>query len=284
MQDAYVVTTSRKHRPVPESQLLRTVVLHDGRLAQRPTAINTLLVFLWMPVGFALALLRACLSLLLPERVLSYAYKLTGVGLVVRGRPPPADGSPGALFVCNYRTVLDPVAVAAALGRKVICVTYSVPRKTYGGSRLPEAHAASPVKAAVALCRERDRDADRVRRLLEEGVDIVAFPEGTTCREAFLLRFSSLFAELTDRIVPVAIATRETMFHGSTARGFKGMDPYFFFMNPRPAYEVTFLSQLPSELTSGGGGKSPVEVANYVQKALAGQLGSEHIGITRKEK
>ncbi|EAY98245.1 hypothetical protein OsI_20155 [Oryza sativa Indica Group] len=284
-KDAYVVTTSRKHRPVPESQLLRTVVLHDGRLAQRPTAINTLLVFLWMPVGFALALLRACLSLLLPERVLSYAYKLTGVGLVVRGRPPPPDGSPGVLFVCNHRTVLDPVAVAAALGRKVICVTYSVPRKTYGmSSRLPEALTASPVKAAVALCRERDRDADRVRRLLEEGVDIVAFPEGTTCRGAFLLRFSSLFAELTDRIVPVAIATRETMFHGSTARGFKGMDPYFFFMNPRPAYEVTFLSQLPSELTSGGGGKSPVEVANYVQKALAGQLGSEHIGITRKEK
>ncbi|KAJ1263164.1 hypothetical protein BS78_09G162700 [Paspalum vaginatum] len=259
-KEAYIVTRQR-YRAVPSEQLRSRAIVHDGRLARRPTATNTLLTFMWMPLGFALALLRLHLHLLLPARAVPYAYKLVGVNLVVRGHPPTSKkGRQGVLFVCNHRIALDPVAVAVALGRKVSCVTYGGPSSRFSD----EQHESPFIRATVALPgREREADVARVRRLLDEG-DVVVFPEGTACREPFLLRFGELFAEVTDRIVPVAVDTRESMFHGSTGRGHGRMDPYFFFMNPRPTYEVTFLNQLPRKLTCGGG-RSPVEVASDVQ-------------------
>nr|CAB3461312.1 unnamed protein product [Digitaria exilis] len=277
-KEGYIVTR-QKYRAVPREQLRSRVVLHDGRLARRPTATNTLLTFLWMPLGFALASLRARLHLLpLPARAVSYAYNLLGIKLQVRGHPPPLSGKgrPGVLFVCNHRTALDHVMVEAALGRKVTCVMYRAP-----GFSEP----VSPIMATVeASGRERETDAAGVRRLLDDGSDVIVFPEGgAPCREPFLLRFDTLFAELSDRIVPVAIDARESMFHGFNGRGDRSLDPYFFFMNPRPTYQVTFLSQLPRELTCGGG-RSPAEVASYVQKVLAAQLGFECTGITRKDK
>ncbi|KAJ1263163.1 hypothetical protein BS78_09G162700 [Paspalum vaginatum] len=117
-KEAYIVTRQR-YRAVPSEQLRSRAIVHDGRLARRPTATNTLLTFMWMPLGFALALLRLHLHLLLPARAVPYAYKLVGVNLVVRGHPPTSKkGRQGVLFVCNHRIALDPVAVAVALGRK----------------------------------------------------------------------------------------------------------------------------------------------------------------------
>ncbi|GJM88747.1 hypothetical protein PR202_ga05300 [Eleusine coracana subsp. coracana] len=266
-KEAYIVTRKR-YRAAPRDQLQSRAVLHDGRLVRRPTDINTLLTFLWLPLGLALALLRVHVTRRLPPRAAS-AYKLLGVKLVVRGHPPPPPSpkngrAGGVLFVCNHRTVLDPAMLAAALGRKVTCATYDSDDDSITSS--------APL---VTLSGNRDLDAARVGRLLDEGHDVVVFPEGATSRDAFLLRFGARFAGLTDRIVPVALHARETMFHGS--------DPYLFFMNPRPAYEVTFLNRLPRELTCGGG-RAPGEVASYVQKALAAQLGFECTSITRKDK
>ncbi|EXB63779.1 Glycerol-3-phosphate acyltransferase 6 [Morus notabilis] len=281
-KEGYMVPAKPEVKAVPTEKLLKPIIFHDGRLVCKPTPFMSLLIILWLPIGFLLACLRIAAGALLPMPLVYYAFRSLGVRVTVKGTPPPpvkkpaaGSGDPsssGVLFICSHRTLLDPIFLSAALGRPIPAVTYSV-------SRLSEI--ISPIKT-VRLSRDRAADASMIKKLLREG-DLAICPEGTTCREPFLLRFSALFAELTDELVPVAMVNKMSMFHGTTARGWKGMDPFYFFMNPSPAYEVTFMNKLPLELTCSSG-KSSHEVANYIQKVIAATLSYERTSFTRKDK
>eukprot|EP01018_Ginkgo_biloba_P030808 Gb_19711 [translate_table: standard] len=271
-KEAYVVPTDKKIAAVPRDQYLKPLVFHDGRLAIRPTPMAALGIFLWLPIGFVLALMRLSAGICLPYDLALPMGAFLGVRIRVKGVPPLQSGKNGVLYVCSHRTLLDPVFLTTALRKPVTAVTYSI-------SRMSEILA--PIKT-VRLTRNRNKDGQMMRSLLNEG-DLVVCPEGTTCREPYLLRFSSLFAELADDIVPVTMNVTVNMFYGTTARGFKCLDPIFFLMNPYPQYDVSFLEKLPKEMTCSGG-KSSFEVANYIQKTLADSLGFECTNFTRRDK
>ncbi|KAM6573537.1 hypothetical protein CsatA_017617 [Cannabis sativa] len=273
-KESYRVDPKIKVKPLSREKLPKAVIFHDGRLVQKPTPLMALLIILWTPIAILLSCLRITILSLTPLSNQHNMLRVVGVQIKVKGNPPPKGntGRSGLLFVCSHRTVLDAVFVAGALHRQITTVSYSI-------ARLSEI--ISPIKT-TPLSRDRIKDAALIKKTLEEG-DLIICPEGTTCREPFLLRFSALFADLSDELVPVAISVKMGMFHGTTARGSKWMDPFYFMMNPSPCYELNFLDKLPYELTRRGG-KTSVEVANYVQRLIASTLSFKCTNLTRKDK
>ncbi|KAA8524145.1 hypothetical protein F0562_010424 [Nyssa sinensis] len=276
-KEAYVVNKedikSSANSIMPRNRYPKPLVFHDGRLAFLPTPFATLSMFIWLPLGIVLAIFRVFVGIYLPYKMAISLGTSSGVNIRVKGFSPQGSGSgKGVLYVCTHRTLLDPVFLSTSLGKPLTAVTYSL-------SKMSEFIA--PIRT-VRLTRDRKQDGETMQRLLSEG-DLVVCPEGTTCREPYLLRFSSLFAELADEIVPVAIDTHVSMFYGTTASGLKCLDPIFFLMNPRPSYHVQILGKVPRELTCAGG-KSSFEVANNIQRQLADALGFECTTLTRRDK
>lgn len=276
VQEAYVVNNegskSSANSIMPRNKYPKPLIFHDGRLAFLPTPLATLSMFMWLPVGIILAIFRLFVGIMLPFKLAILLGTLSGVEIRLKGQSPSSSSCSKVLYVCSHRTLLDPVFLSVSLAKPLTAVTYSL-------SKLSEIIA--PIRT-VRLTRDRKQDGDTMQKLLSEG-DLVVCPEGTTCREPYLLRFSSLFAELADDIVPVAMNTHVSMFYGTTAGGLKCLDPIFFLMNPRPSYHIQILGKLPKELTCSGG-RSSHEVANYIQRQLADALGFECTTLTRRDK
>ncbi|EFJ27724.1 hypothetical protein SELMODRAFT_94909 [Selaginella moellendorffii] len=274
--EAYKAIQKSEEIVLPSSaqERIKPLVFHDGRLAVLPTPAMALAIFLWTPLAIVLALLRILVPHT-PYSVMLPLAALLGIKLRIKGSFPPKDpAAPGKLlFASSHRTLLDPVVLSGVLGREVTAVTYSI-------SRLSEL--LSSIKT-VRLSRNRASDSRTMRRLLSSE-DVVVCPEGTTCREPYLLRFSPLFAEVSDNIVPVVMYAEMGLFYGTTARGWKWMDPFFFCMNVQPSYTLEFLQALPDERTCGRGKRTSVEVANYVQEELARASGLKPTALTRKDK
>lgn len=311
-KEIYMVSRSekRKWRVLPRDTYPKPLVFHDGRLSVRPTPTAALAIFMWLPFGFCLAIARAVVTLTLPRAVSVPLLAFSGLHVhVQKSHPsPPAwtqslgcysrnrtesinkvGGEPdssrvpaghdtgkenGVLYVCNHRSLLDPLYISFCINRPVTAVTYSL-------SRLSEVLA--PIRT-VRLRRDRERDAAMMRELLDQG-DVVVCPEGTTCREPYLLRFSPLFSEICDAVVPVALDCHLCMFHGTTAAGLKFLDPLYFLMNPCPVSTVRFLPVvLTPPSTRSGGGESRFGLANRVQSEIGKALGFECTRLTRKDK
>ncbi|KAK7255666.1 hypothetical protein RIF29_29083 [Crotalaria pallida] len=264
----------------------KSLIFHDGRLALKPTPLDAISILMWVPCGFILSIIRIIVGLSLSYYISTPLLALSGLRLTTTSMPKStpnflnnkgSDKPKGNLYVCNHRTLLDPLYIAFTLKRELVAVTYSL-------SRVSEILA--PIKT-VRLTRNRDEDAKMMKHLLQHG-DLVVCPEGTTCREPYLLRFSPLFSEMCREITPVAIDCHVSMFYGTTAGGLKCMDPVFFLMNPFPGYSVKLLEKVfPScaaAATTCDNDDSRFEVANQVQTQIGRGLGFECTKLTRKDK
>ena len=269
----------RNWQTLPRNQYPKPLIFHDGRLAIRPTPLNTLALFMWGPFAVLAAAARLFVSLCIPYTLSIPILCFSGCRLTfeideVSSQKLNSSERKGCLFACNHRTLLDPLYVGFSLKKKNIkTVTYSL-------SRVSEILA--PIKT-VRLTRDRVSDGQAMKKLLTEG-DLVVCPEGTTCREPYLLRFSPLFAEISDVIVPVAVTSPATFFYGTTASGLKAFDPLFFLMDPYPTYTVQFLDPVSGVTCQDPDGKLKFEVANHVQSAIGKALDFECTNLTRKDK
>ncbi|KAJ3703811.1 hypothetical protein LUZ61_007516 [Rhynchospora tenuis] len=294
-KEVYLVSEAdkKKWQPLHRSRYPKPLIFHDGRIALRPTPLKSLFLFLWLPLSVPLAITRAIAFLYLPRYL--HIPILACLGMVSRKiikkshnneqactdteiKRQVADNDncfKGQVYVCNHRTLLDPLYISGALGRHVIATTYSVSRV---------AEILSPIKT-IRLTRNKEVDRKKMETLLSEG-DIVICPEGTTCREPYLLRFSPLFAELNRVITPVALTSHVSMFYGTTASGKKYLDPLYFVMNPRPHYTVELLDKVDASSgeNSGKQWNSYYEVANYVQSKIGEALEFECTKFTRRDK
>ncbi|KAK9161763.1 hypothetical protein Syun_008104 [Stephania yunnanensis] len=279
----------REWQTLPREKYPKPLIFHDGRLAFKPTPVATLAMLMWIPFGVILFIYRVTVGIYLPYNTHPALMSLSGMKLnfsepssfypsIRTTNKDKNKESKHVLYVCNHKTLLDPVFVAA-------CVEPPIKVVTYGISRISKI--ISPIRT-IGLTREREKDACTMKKLLSEG-GVIVCPEGTTCREPYLLRFSPMFVELSvDEMVPMAIDVKVSMFYGTTVSGFKGLDPIFLLMNPFLTYSITRLHKRSGASNKGKHGESlsssSFQLANEIQGEIGEALGFECTNLTRKDK
>ncbi|KAL9669998.1 hypothetical protein QQ045_007548 [Rhodiola kirilowii] len=284
--EVYLTTESERARwkQLPTDKYPKPLIFHDGRLAFRPTPLASLAMFMWLPFGILLALFRVIVGLCMPYNISIPALGFSGLNLrfTSTAKKSSLPQAKGILYVCNHKTLLDPLYLCFILKKNLTAVTYSI-------SRMSEI--LSPIRT-IRLTRELNKDSRLMDQYLSQG-DMVVCPEGTTCREPYILRFSPLFTEMSETIVPVAMDCDVSLFYGTTAGGLKCLDPIFFLMNPFPSYTVKFLDQVRGlsyttseacDLDAIGRDSRRFEIANQVQTEMGKTLNFECTKLTRKDK
>uniref|UniRef100_A0A7C9EPM0 Glycerol-3-phosphate 1-O-acyltransferase n=1 Tax=Opuntia streptacantha TaxID=393608 RepID=A0A7C9EPM0_OPUST len=281
-QDLYLVSEAdkKKWHSLPRDEYPTPLIFHDGRLAFKPTPLATFVMLVWLPFGIILSIIRIFIGILFPYCISTPILAFIGISYCSSNHPASSnkqdresENSKGIVFVCNHRTVIDPLYVSYICRMHLSALTYSISRVT---------EFLAPIRT-ITLTRDRQKDAEIMQKVLSKG-NIVVCPEGTTCREPYLLRFSPLFAEISEKIIPVALHATVSMFYGTTASGIKALDPFFLMMNPWPYYHVKFLDKLPKAWTCKAGGVSKFDVANHVQAEIGEALGYKCTNLTRKDK
>ncbi|KAK3023327.1 hypothetical protein RJ639_043514, partial [Escallonia herrerae] len=77
----------RKWNVLPRNKYPKSLIFHDGRLAFRPTSVDTLVMFLWLPLGLFLAIIRLIANLSLPYKLSLPLLAFTGMrGTISRSK------------------------------------------------------------------------------------------------------------------------------------------------------------------------------------------------------
>ncbi|KAJ0831751.1 putative glycerol-3-phosphate 1-O-acyltransferase [Helianthus annuus] len=255
----------RRWRALPRDKYPKPLIFHDGRIAFMPTYLDTLAMIVWVPFGLGVGILRIIITMSFPYTIAIPILCFTGMSgrrytrsfakNKLRASSTNQNKSKGTLYVCNHRTLLDPIYISMAIMKPVTALTYSVS---------PLSELLSPIKT-FHLSRNKEKDYKIMETLLNQNHDVVLCPEGTTCREPYVLRFSPLFAEISNDFIPVALDAKVSMFYGTTASGFKFLDPLFFVLNPTAIYHIKILENL---LDANIVEQSRIEIANRVQNRL----------------
>ncbi|KAH9292296.1 hypothetical protein KI387_042519 [Taxus chinensis] len=279
-QESYVVPANQRKDTNRRraSQAAACNFFHDGRLVRRPTPLSALLILIYIPLGMFLAIFRILAGFLLPIWAIHHTSPYLGGKIIVNGEQPQASSRSNAgrprrsvrVHPQNPAGSRYPLhnSEAKNSGRNVFDFSSVGAPLSYsdGEADPPEGTRRRQHKKPSA---ER-RSGGVPRRNHLQGAVPVAL-QFSLCRafRSDCSRRHGLSRELVLRV---------------DCQGMEGDGPlFFFFMNPRPEYRVTFLKQIPHRLTCSAG-KSPHEVANYVQRLLARTLGFECTGLTRREK